>query len=275
MNFNHGKKIGFIGAGNMTQSIINGLFTSNTIEPKQILVSSRSEKKLQRVAEDLGIKACGTNEELVELSDIIFLATKPQDLLEAIENIAMSFDARHVVISIAAGISIKKLQQTLSQVNQIARIMPNTPIKIQRAVIGYCVSAKAKGLAELITDLLSPLGLMVPVTEGEMFEALTVASGSGTGFVLEFMSYWTEWLLDYGFDLKTAREITTHTFLGAAQLADTVKDVELEELQNQVVSKKGVTAAGLDSIRELDLERGLRISFEKAILRDRELGLRN
>ena len=177
-------------------------------------------------------------------------------------------------MSLAAGIPLKKLQQVLFQVIQLARIMPNTPTKIQKAVVGYCVGPKAIALETTIRNLLSSLGLLVPVTVGEMFESLTVASGAGTGFVLEFMSYWTEWLLDYGFDEITAKAVTVQTFLGAAQLAEVSSEMNLEELQNQVVSKKGVTAAGLDSIRELEIERVLRISFEKAVLRDRELGLR-
>ena len=110
------------------------------------------------------------------------------------------------------------------------------------------------------------------VDEDESFEALTVASSSGIGFVFELMIYWSEWLEERGFSKEEARDITVQTFSGASVLAETSQNLDLTELQKKVVSKKGVTAAGLNSIRELDIERCLRISFEKAVLRDREIG---
>ena len=152
------------------------------------------------------------------------------------------------------------------------RIMPNTPVKIGSGVVGYCLSPEANHLSGMMEDLLSPLGLVMSVQEGEEFEALTVSCSSGVGFVFEFMQYWQEWLEEHGFGPEDARSMTVKTFLGASELATQLENLSLQELQSKVTSRKGVTAAGLDSMRELELERGLRYSFEKAVLRDRELG---
>jgi pyrroline-5-carboxylate reductase len=105
----------------------------------------------------------------------------------------------------------------------------------------------------------------------DQFEAFTVSAASGTGFVYELMMYWQDWIEERGFEPEVARKMVVQTFLGAALLAEQSGNTPLEELQSKVTSKKGITAAGLQSMRELEIERALRYSFEKAALRNREL----
>ena len=110
------------------------------------------------------------------------------------------------------------------------------------------------------------------MNEGEPFEALTVSCGSGTGFVFELMQYWQDWIQEHGIDQAEAKKIITETFLGTAQLAASEDEMSFNQLTDKVASKKGVTAAGLESMRELELEGILRMSFNKAVMRDHELG---
>jgi len=271
MNAIRQKKIGFIGVGNMTQAIIKGWIESQTVAKTEIYATNRSEGKLQKIVEQFGINGLNNNEELIEKCDIVILAVKPQDLVAAIEPISSAFRPEQVVISLAAGVSLKTLRKMIPDVLTLVRLMPNTPVRIQKAVIGYCsegVPGQTKGL---ITDLFSKLGYVVGVEEGEPFESLTVSCSSGVGFVLELMTYWQEWLEEHNFDANVAKEMTVKTFLGAAMLADQENTQSLVDLIAKVASKKGVTAAGLDSMRELEIERALRYSFEKAALRDQEI----
>ncbi len=271
MTFN--KKVGFLGAGNMSQTLINALLESKTLPPTNIFASNRSDGKLQKLAQQFGINICLTNEELIEKSDIVFLAVKPQDLFEAVEPLQHLFSqpSQQVFISLAAGVPLRGLQKLMPEVNNIVRVMANTPSSIRKGVVGYVMSDKAQGLQSMIETLLAPLGMVVAVEEGDELEALTVAAASGPGFVFELMQYWQEWLEEHGFDALTAERIVIQTFLGAASLASQSKS-SISDLQDKVVSKKGVTHAGLESMRELEIERALRISFEKASLRDQELG---
>ncbi len=85
------------------------------------------------------------------------------------------------------------------------------------------------------------------------------------------MLYWQEWLEERGIEAALAQQMTVQTFLGAADLAQQSMPQSLADLQAKVASKKGITAAGLESMRELEIERLLRYSFEKSALRDREL----
>lgn len=263
-------KIGFMGCGNMSQAIIKGWLETKAVDPSNIFASNRSEAKLKKVTETYGIKGV-SNDELVEESDIIILGMKPQDLPLALESTQALFSEEQIIISLAAGIPISNIQKTISSSKKIIRVMPNTPIKIRRGVIGYCCSYEAKHLDSLVEDLFSPLGIVIGADEGESFEALTVACSSGVGFVFELMQYWKEWLEEHEFDPKMAQAMTVQTFLGAAEIMDE-SEQSLMDQQARVTSKKGVTWAGLDSMRELEVERALRYSFEKAVLRDRELG---
>jgi pyrroline-5-carboxylate reductase len=255
----------------MGQSITRALVESKTIQPKQIIASNRSPGKLKRLVELLGIEEASTNEAVIERSDVIFLAVKPQDLTQAIEPLSTLFDDRHIVISLAAGYSHSRLEKLLPTAGALVRVMPNTATAIRRGVIGMCLGRGGPLSESTVMDLLRPLGQVIKVDEGEPFEALTVSCASGTGFVYELMVYFQEWLEEHGFDPEIARRMVVQTFTGAAEMAEKEPSVPLEDLRDRVVSRKGVTAAGLDSMRELEIERALRYSFEKAVLRDQEI----
>jgi pyrroline-5-carboxylate reductase len=255
----------------MGQAMMKALITSGTVPKEHIFATNRSPGKLVKLNETLGVTSVNTNEELVDMCDVIVLGVKPQDLVGVLEPIALSFDDHHLVISIAAGFSLQTLKRLLPTVVGLARAMPNTPATIQKAVVGYCLAEGASAYEASVEEFLKPLGLVVPVDEGEMFEALTVSCGSGPGFIFELMLYWQEWMEEHGFDAQTAREMVVQTFTGAARLAEASPEVSIQELQDRVTSKKGVTAAGLQSMRELEIERALRYSFEKAVIRDQEI----
>jgi pyrroline-5-carboxylate reductase len=265
-------KIGFIGMGNLGQAILRAFLDSELIKKEKILISSRTEKKLQKVAEEFDVRAARTNEQVLDECDLIILAMKPQDLYAAIEPIASSFHEGHFVISIAAGISLQDLEKLIRNAKRIVRVMPNTAARLKKSVVGYSANTAAKNAAPWLEKLLSTLGVAIPVEDGEMMEAITVGASSGIGFIFELMIYWKEWLEEHGIDPVQAKTVTIQTFIGASMLAKEYENVSLDELQRKVTSLKGVTAAGLDSMRELEVERTLRISFEKAAMRDRELG---
>ncbi|WP_374034736.1 pyrroline-5-carboxylate reductase family protein [Bdellovibrio bacteriovorus] len=263
------QKIGFLGAGNMAQAMIKGLVEGG-FPAKNIFASNRSEGKLHKLAETFKINPVFSNDELVDTCDIIILAIKPQDLLQALEPVTRSFDEHKIVISVAAGIRMEKLERYI-QGARLARVMPNTPSLIGRGVIGYLLNDDDDGgLDATVEDLFAPLGRVIQVHDEDQFEALMVSCSSGTGFVFEMMMYWQDWIEEHGFSVEEARMMTIETFVGASLLAAQARE-GVEDLQARVTSKKGVTAAGLQSMRELEIERALRISFEKAAMRNKEM----
>jgi pyrroline-5-carboxylate reductase len=263
------QKIGFLGAGNMAQAMIRGLIEGG-IPAKNIYATNRSPGKLHKLAEQYQISPMENNGELVDLCDIVILAVKPQDALTALEPIGRSFDEQKILISVAAGLRMEVLER-FTHGARLARAMPNTPSLIGRGVIGYLVNDdEDRALADTVDDLFAPLGKLIKVNDEDQFEALMVSCSSGTGFVFEMMMYWQDWIEEHGFSVEEARMMTVETFVGASLLAAQARE-GVEELQNKVTSKKGVTAAGLQSMRELEIERALRISFEKAAMRNKEM----
>ncbi|MEZ0392373.1 MAG: pyrroline-5-carboxylate reductase [Pseudobdellovibrionaceae bacterium] len=263
-------KIGFIGVGNMAQAMIKGLIESKTVAAKSIYGTNRSEGKLQKATDFFGIQACNNNEELIDQCDVVILTMKPQDLSAAIDPIAASFREGQIVISLAAGVTLRTLQKKLPQC-RVVRLMANTPALIQKGMFAYVTNKEDAGIETLVEDLCEPLGSVFKMDDEDQFEAFTVSCASGTGFVYEFMMYFQDWILERGFEPEAARKMVVETFLGASLLAEQSKGTPIEELQSKVTSKKGITSAGLQSMRELEIERALRYSFEKAALRNQEL----
>ncbi len=255
----------------MAHVLIEGWLAKNLLPAQDIIVSNRTPGKLQKLEEQFKIKIAATNEAVVDTADVVFLAVKPQDLESAVENISTSFGEEQLVVSLAAGVTIRKLKKLLPHCKHLVRVMANTPAKVGQGAFAYCGNAPHIRTDLFMERMFKPLGFTLKLEEGDAFEAFSVASSAGVGFVFELMIYWQEWLEEHGLESETAQELTVHTFLGAATLAMKSAPQSLEELQAKVTSKKGITAAGLDSMRELEIERLLRYSFEKSALRDREL----
>lgn len=263
--------IGFIGAGNMAHVLIEGWLGKNLVQASDVVVSNRTPGKLQKLSDQLKVRTVTTNEAVADEADVVIIAVKPQDFESAIEPISKSFGEDQLVISLAAGVTLRKLKKLLPHCKQLVRLMANTPAKVMQGSFAYC-SNHANIRADMFMErMFKPLGFILKLEEGDAFEAFSVASSAGVGFVFELMIYWQEWLEEHGLDPDVAQQLTIHTFLGTAKLALHSDPQTLEELQARVTSKKGITAAGLDSMRELEIERLLRYSFEKSALRDREL----
>ncbi len=264
-------KIGFIGAGNMTQALVKGMVESKEIRPDHIIVSNRTEGKLLKISEQYQVQTRSHNQEVISESDVVVLAVKPQDFSTAIEGLNNLFNENQIVISLAAGVPFSSLKKQIPSA-RLVRLMPNTPSLIGRGVIGYMsLDKEEEYVSSLMEDLFGGLGSVIRVESEDQFDALMVSCSSGTGFIFELMMYWQEWIEEHGFSPEIAKKMTIETFAGASLLAAQSNGVELEELQARVTSKKGVTFAGLNSMRELEIERALRISFEKAAMRSQEI----
>lgn len=265
------ENIGFIGAGNMCQALVEGWIEKKLVEANCVYVSNRTPGKLKKLVDAFGVHQCGTNEEVVDAANVVVLAVKPQDLVAAIEPISTAFRDDQIVISLAAGVPLPRLKKLIPTCKHMVRVMANTPARIMKGAFAYCTPGNDLIVDRFMERMFQPLGLTTRLDEGEPFEAFTVATSSGIGFIFELMIYWQEWLEERGIDSALAQHMTVQTFSGASELALQSLPQSLVELQAKVTSKKGVTAAGLESMRELEVERLLRYSFEKSAIRDREL----
>lgn len=269
-SFLKSRKIGFIGAGNMTKSLIGGLSLGKGFDPSQIWVSNRSSHKLKEISDRFGVNVSEHNEKVVEECDWIVLSIKPQDVEAFLEQQEKDFTEDKVILSVCAGITFSALSRNLKQVGNIIRLMPTTTCEIGEGVLG--VYGQNEDLVEAVMEFFSPVGYVVHADTEEALDKVMISAASGVGFILEIMQIWSEWLTeDNQFSKEEADQITEKSFSGLMNLVKS-NDKSFAKLQSEVTSKKGVTLAGLESMRHSEIDRVLRLGFAAALKRSNELG---
>ena len=132
------ERIGFIGAGNMATALISGLINSH-FDASKIIASSPEDEHLQKLSQNFKIHTSNNNKTVINESDIIILAVKPDIIRDVIDEIKETIIHKEVlIISIAAGITINKIEALLDSKQKIIRAMPNTPASIMEGVTALC-----------------------------------------------------------------------------------------------------------------------------------------
>lgn len=263
-------KIGFIGTGNICQAIVKGLIQTESIKPNSIFLYNRSQHKSDKLAQDMGLNACGSLDELFDSSTLIFIAVKPNDFPDLLDQINRLINPSHHLISLAAGISLVSIARALNiDDRHVTRLISNVGISNGNGVTG--LFSKNQFVTDQLTNLFKSASLVLRLEEEQHLEALLVATSSGIGFVLELITYFSDWLEDHGLTQNESRKLIEATFVGAGLLSRNSHDKNIEDLQNQIASKKGVTAQGLKAMREYEVERLIRISLDSAQKRNEEL----
>ena len=134
--------IGFLGAGKMATALARGFIAAGLVKPGHITASDPVEAARTAFAKESGAKAVATNSEVVKAANVLLLAVKPDQVAGVLAGIREEFTNKHLLISIAAGITIAKLEAGLGADARIVRVMPNTP-----ALVGAAASAFALGKA--------------------------------------------------------------------------------------------------------------------------------
>jgi len=262
------KKIGFIGSGNMTRSLIKGLSFNKDINLDNVYVCNRTSSKAENMAETLNVQFAEHVDKVLEICDIVVISIKPQDLKEFLESYGKSFTEDQIVLSLCAGVKLEALHENLPQVKSIARLMPSTTCEFGKGVLGV-FSENAHVAAEL-EEYFASVGAVYAVDTEEALDSIMISAASGVGFILEVMQIWYEWLEEEGFDAEGANEITKLSFAGVSAMLENT-DKKFSKLQSEVTSKKGVTLAGLEMMRSMGLDDVLNKSFAAAQRRSKEM----
>lgn len=242
----HSFRIGFWGSGNMASAMMRGLISKNVVPPEQIYCISEFGRGAGAFAKETGAHSCGNSyKDLIEASDILVLAFKPQQLDTQAEAVA-SINNR-LVLSILAGTNLKKLNTSIPNAGTIVRTMPNTPGRIGEGMTGFCSD---KELSEddktILHAVLGSLGEVVEINE-TLMDVHTAVAGSGPAYVFEFIAALAEAGQSEGLSEDMALQIAKQTVFGSAALAKQA-DEHPEELRKQVTSKGGTTQAGLETM---------------------------
>ncbi|MDD5686416.1 MAG: pyrroline-5-carboxylate reductase [Elusimicrobia bacterium] len=258
MKYKRTKIIGFIGAGNMAEALISGVIRGG-ISPKNIYVSDINSKRLDYISKKLEVQKLSGNADVVKNSDIIFLAVKPYQVEEVLNEVKNNLDNKKLLISIAAGIKISKIEKYKKNI-PVIRVMPNTP-----ALLGTGAIAIAKGKCAKLSDmeiakkLLSSSGIVVNITEKDM-DAVTAVSGSGPAYVFYVAEIMERTAVKMGLSKDIAKKLVNQTLLGASKMLIASNEGP-EILRQRVTSKGGTTEAAFKILTS----RKLADIFQKAM----------
>lgn len=268
-------KIGLMGAGRMATALARGLVEAGIVPAKAILASDPSAEARAAFAEAApGALVAADNTKRVAHADVIFLAVKPQQLSDALDELCGAVRRDALVVSIAAGITLKRLAALLPAGQRIVRVMPNTPCLIGRGVSAFSLGSQATPEdSKLVQSLLSAVGTAFEVPE-TLLDAVTGLSGSGPAFVYSMIEALTAGGKAAGLPGELAAELAARTAAGAAAMVLQTGEAP-SVLRERVMSPGGTTVAGLAVLGERGFTKTVAEAVIAAARRSAELGQLN
>ena len=266
-----GKKVGFVGAGNMGEALIKGLLAANLVPAEAIYATDVRLERLKELDRQYGIQIAAGNTELVRHADVVILAVKPQIMEAVLKEVTHAVTRRKLLISIAAGVSTATIHAALGKDARLIRVMPNTPALVLEGVTAI---AKAEGLEpgdlDIAGEIFSAVGRVVVLGE-ELMDAVTGLSGSGPAYVAVVIESLADGGVRMGLDRLTAMTLATQTVLGAAKLL-LETGLHPGALKDMVSSPGGTSIAGIAALEEGGIRTTFIKAVERATQRSRELG---
>jgi len=266
------KKLAFIGAGNMSRSIISGLIQSG-YDKSCILASNPSTPKLEGLKAEFGIQITQSNDEACQFADAIVLAVKPQIMGDMCADLRNNNDlSGKLFLSIAAGLPVARLQAMLGGEYPVVRIMPNTPSMLGKGMTGmYADSTVSDSDKRYVDDVMNSVGKTVWVDEESGINGVIAAAGSSPAYFFLFLQAMQEEAINMGFDKEQSRLMVQQAMLGAAEMVCHNPELELSELRAQVTSKGGTTAQAVNTFIDEGLKDIVSKSMRAAVARAEEM----
>ncbi len=237
------QSLGFIGAGNMAEAIISGLMKKALIRPEGVGVFDIRPERMEHLRETYGVGAHDTAREAVRSRDVVILAVKPDQILKVLTDLKDSISGR-LVVSIAAGITLKAISQVLGGDARVVRVMPNTPcLVLEGASVMAASQACSDHERRTVQEIFSAVGLCMDMEEKHL-NAVTALSGSGPAFCFLFLEALCDGAVKAGLPREVALRLAAATMKGAASMV-----LELGrhpgQLKDMVTSPSGTTIEGI------------------------------
>jgi pyrroline-5-carboxylate reductase len=266
-----GRRIGFIGAGNMAEAIIRGLLESEAVKPDHITASDVMPERLKYMQSTYGIRTLADNDELVGGADILVLAVKPQVVGSVLTHIGPRTDDTKLVISIVAGLTVAAMAAGLGAGTRIIRTVPNTPVFVGEGMVALASDGPARDEDFAVAEaLFAPVARIVSIEEKLMDAALGV-SGSGPAYGFLMIEALSDGGVKMGLPRHIALELAAQTLLGAAKMC-LESGRHPGQLKDMVTSPGGTTIAALHKMEAGGVRSALMDAVEAATRRSEELG---
>ncbi|MBU4484231.1 pyrroline-5-carboxylate reductase, partial [bacterium] len=258
--------------GNMGEALIRGMLKSEQTVASRIVASNRNATKLRNLKAKYSIRTTNFNETVMEISDIILLAVKPQDMKTACKDLAGQVHPDQIVISIAAGVTIKKLKKLLGAKVKIIRAMPNTPALIDNGVTALYADSSVKEIqVQLAEEIFGAVGLTYRLKKESEMDPVTALTGTGPAYIYDIIDTLSNTGKKLGLSKSQTQEMVAHTIIGAARMVLATGEDPIE-LWKRVASKGGTTVAAFDVLKKKKFKGALEAAVKAAAKRSKQLG---
>ncbi len=264
-------RIGFLGAGKMATALARGWLRAGLAAVENTVASDPLAQARHAFAAETEVRTTADNREVVESSELLVLAVKPQAMPSLLKEIRPVVTSRHLVVSIAAGITLKQMADGLGADRRLVRVMPNTPCLVGASASAYAAGETATAEdAALVDHLLNAVGVAFRLPE-HLLDAVTGLSGSGPAFVYVVIEALSDGGVRMGLPRDVATALAAQTAFGAARIVLETK-AHPGVLKDAVASPGGTTIAGLHALERGGLRAALMDAVEAATRRSMELG---
>ncbi len=261
-------KICCIGTGSMGGAIIRAV--CKKFDPKDIIVTNRTAEKGQKFAEENNCNFAESNIEAVKNSKYIFIAVKPNALEELFQEIGKNIPKDSVVISMAAGVKLEKLEHLANEC-RFVRIMPNVPAQIGQAMTAICCNDDIEDYElQDIKEILSVCGKVEQVPE-KLMDCVTAVSGSGPAFVFMFIEALADAAVRCGMPRSQAYTYAAQTVYGSAGMVLETK-THPGVLKDSVTSPSGTTIEGVSVLEKNGFRSAIIEAVSAAYKKSTEMG---
>lgn len=249
---------GIIGVGNMGYPLLKAAI--NTFGSNEVVYTDASSERRQYVMKETGVPCAEDNNSVVKQCKYLVLAIKPQFFVPVLDQIKKAVTKEHVVISIAAGITIDTIKDNLSEAIRIVRAMPNTPAMVNKGMTGISYSKDTFSEEELVViDRFFKSFGRYEVFDEKLMNAVVCANGSSPAYVYMFIEALADSVVNYGIPRDKAYVLAAQTVYGAAAMVLETGE-HPGKLKDNVCSPAGTTIAAVKALEEF----GLRNAVMKA-----------
>lgn len=262
--------VGFLGAGQMATALAGGWTRAGLLDLPRCRAADPFPDARAKFSAATGIEAVPQNAPVAAACDVLILAVKPQNVADVLAELKPALAPRHLVISIAAGVTLAQLAAGLGDGVRLVRVMPNTPCLVGASASGYAVKSADGADAAIVARLFGAVGKAVRVAEPQL-DAVTGLSGSGPAYVYVMIEALADGGVKAGLPRDVAVALAAQTVLGAAKMVlDT--GTHPAALKDAVASPGGTTIAGLHALERAGVRAALMDAVETATRRATELG---
>src|SRR5579872_5135082 len=207
--------IGFLGAGQMATALAGGWMKAGLLDVARSRAADPFADARSKFEKATGISTLNGNREVAAACDVVILAVKPQVLPAVLAELGAVVQGKHLIISIAAGITLQALAEGLGATVRLVRVMPNTPCLVGASATGYSPGTTATPEdVELVGKLFGAVGKAYRVSE-PLLDAVTGLSGSGPAYVYTLIEAMADGGVRCGLPRDVSLALAAQTVLGA------------------------------------------------------------